>query len=59
MLVLIMEKDMFNKTFQVINRKTGKPEFVVIRQITGIDKLWKIGDRIPRVGLIIGVKQCN
>lgn len=44
-----------NKTFQVINKK-GKPEWIVIRQIAGVDKMYKLGDRIPRIGLIIGLK---
>lgn len=51
MLLLIMTN---TKTFQVI--KNDKAVWVVIRQIAGIDRMYKVGDRIKGYGLVVGVK---
>lgn len=45
-----------NKTFQVINRKTGKLEWVVVRQIKGLDKIYTFGNIVPGYGKVIGIK---
>lgn len=45
---------MNNKRFQVVNKK-GKVEWVVVRQVAGIDKLYKLGDYITGLGRVIGM----
>lgn len=43
-----------NKTFQVA--KSGKTQWIVIRQVAGLDRIYKLGDRIKGHGLIVGIK---
>lgn len=45
---------MNNKTFQIVN-KMGKTEWIVLRQIAGIDKLYYIGSKIKGLGTVIGI----
>lgn len=45
---------MNNKQFQVVNKK-GRTQWVVIRQVAGLDRIYKLGDRIPGIGLVIGI----
>ncbi len=42
------------KTFQVV--KNGKATWIVLRQVAGLDKTYKIGDYITGLGRVVGVK---
>ena len=47
-----------NKTLQVTNRSKKGPStlWIVVRQIPGKDKIYKLGSIVPGYGKVIGIK---